>query len=203
MIQEIQAPVRFKSYQPKSVPETALASLIFDLERAVGDEDPMTTAIAVKEALERAIRKDGSFIPERFLRPATDRYARRLIYMGADRRFSLLAMVWDKGQGTPLHDHGGDWCVECVYRGAMRSTNFVLEGERHGLFQFRQKSVAYDIEGQANALVPPLEHHILDNPSESPAVTLHVYAHELTRCNAFLPTDGGYVKKVCTLGYTA
>ena len=84
----------------------------------------------------------------------------------------------------------------------MRSTNFVLDAEQDGLFLFRQKDVTYDVEGQANALVPPLEHHILDNPSDSPAVTLHVYAHELKTCNAFVPIEGGYAKKVCTLGYT-
>jgi predicted metal-dependent enzyme (double-stranded beta helix superfamily) len=190
------------TYQPRSVPESPLAALIFNLERAVAGEDPQTTACAVKDALEVAIRRDGSFIPERFLQPAPNHYARRLIYMGADRRFSLLAMVWDQGQGTPLHDHGGDWCVECVYRGAIRTASYVLDGERDGLYQFRQKDVAYDVEGQANALVPPLDHHILDNPSDFPAVTLHVYANELTLCNAYLPVDGGYSKKICTLGYT-
>jgi predicted metal-dependent enzyme (double-stranded beta helix superfamily) len=180
----------------------ALSSLCLHLEKVVDNSRPLETAIAVKEALEHAVRTGGEIIPAQFLEPARDRYARRLIYMGEGRRFSLLAMVWNPGQGTPLHDHGGAWCVECIYRGSMRSTNYLFEGEREGIYQFRKKCMNFDVQGDASALVPPLDHHVLDNPGDSPSVTLHVYAEELTSCNAFLPRESGYFKKVCTLGYT-
>jgi predicted metal-dependent enzyme (double-stranded beta helix superfamily) len=203
MIEAIERNVDFTGWKPEAVVHEPLARLIYDLERAVGDFDPLTIALGVKKALEDAIRANDDFVPQRFLEPDTDRYARRLIYMGADRRFSLLAMVWGMGQGTPLHDHGGDWCVECVYRGAVKATNYRLEFESDGLCQFSATGTAVDVKGQANALVPPLEHHILENPGDSPAVTLHVYAHELTHCNAYLPVEGGYRRKACKLGYTA
>ncbi len=200
MIQEI--PKQIHRAKRERNAEGALAKLISNLEVAVGNGSPMATAIAVKKALEDSLRNDRNFIPERFLQPAPDRYARRLIYMGIDRRFSLLAMVWKSGQGTPIHDHGGDWCVECIYRGAMRSTIFDALGESDGVHRFAQREVIEDREGQASALVPPLDHHILENVSGETTVTLHVYAHELTQCNAFLPCEGGHTKKVCQLGYT-
>ena len=43
--------------------------------------------------------------------------------------YSVVVMVWDRNQGTPLHDHAGVWCVECVYRGRIRVTSFDLEND--------------------------------------------------------------------------
>jgi predicted amidohydrolase YtcJ len=37
-------------------------------------------------------------------------------------------MVWDRGQGTRLHDHGGNWCVEAVYRGEIEVTSYAVTG---------------------------------------------------------------------------
>jgi predicted metal-dependent enzyme (double-stranded beta helix superfamily) len=179
-----------------------LTALCEALEQVVDNSHPFETAIAVKAAIERAVRQGNALIPQRFMEPVRDRYARRLIYMGKDRRFSLLAMVWDRGQGTPLHDHGGAWCVECIYQGTMRSTSYLLEGEIGGLCRFRKKTVSYDIAGEANVILPPLEHHVFDNPGDVPAVTLHVYENELTSCNAYFPTEGGYIRKLCNLTYT-
>jgi predicted metal-dependent enzyme (double-stranded beta helix superfamily) len=192
-----------RNYRLKTCPETALAALLFKLERLVGDDPPVDTANAVREALMATIRADGSFIPERFLRPSEDCYARRLIYLGADRRFSLLAMVWAPGQRTPLHDHGGQWCVECVYCGEVVGTNYELEAQREDRFYFRKSSELREVEGQSSALVPPFDHHVLENRSDSVAVTLHVYANELRSCNAYVPADGGYVRRHVQLGYTA
>ena len=33
-------------------------------------------------------------------------------------------MVWQPGQQTPIHDHGGVWCVEGVYQGHMHITQY-------------------------------------------------------------------------------
>jgi len=203
MVQELYSP-QVLDYRPKRCPASALARLIFNLEQAVDGRDPLTIANSVKDALMSAIRTDGSFVPERFLTPVAGSYARRLIYMGADRRFSLLAMVWAPGQGTPLHDHGGQWCVECVYRGEVYSRNYEAVSERDGLFHFRERNVVRDVEGQSSALVPPFDHHMLENRSDTPAVTLHVYPNELLTCNAYVPSEGGgYVRRVASLGYTA
>jgi predicted metal-dependent enzyme (double-stranded beta helix superfamily) len=190
------------TYRPKTRPESGLASLIYHLERAVGNEDPTSTANNVREALMNAIATYGSFIPDRFLRPTTHGYARRRIYIGADNRFSLLAMVWAPGQCTPLHDHGGAWCVECVYRGEVQGRTYAHEAVRDGVHYFRETGVARECEGQSSALVPPFDHHILENRSDSVAVTLHVYPNELLACNAYMPRDGGgCICNACTLGY--
>ena len=203
MVQELHSS-QVRRYKVAPCPGTALAGLIYRLERAAELSDPRSIANSVREALTDSIRADASFIPDRFLRPAEDHYARRLIYMGADTRFSLLAMVWAPGETTPLHDHGGQWCVECVYRGEIVGTNYLLEDQRDDKFYFREHSSVREVEGESSALVPPFEHHVLANRSENPAVTLHVYANELLTCNVYEPAeDGGFTRKTSRLGYTA
>jgi predicted metal-dependent enzyme (double-stranded beta helix superfamily) len=119
-------------------------------------------------------------------------------------RYSVVVMVWGTDQGTPLHDHAGSWCVECVYRGRIRVTSFDLESEP-GVepLRFTPESVVFAGVGEAGHLIPPFEYHMIENADRTPSVTIHVYAGELTWCNAFHPLeDGGYRRERRQLTYT-
>jgi predicted metal-dependent enzyme (double-stranded beta helix superfamily) len=173
------------------------------IEQAVTADTASGCCQQVKETLESLIREDHEFLESRFLAPTPDRYARRLLHRDPQGRFSILVMVWDRGQGTPLHDHAGVWCVECVYKGRIRVTSFDLEDQRDGIYRFEQQGEVMAGVGEAGALIPPFEYHTIENVDESPAVTLHVYGGEMTWCHAFLPTeDGGYRKVLRELSYT-
>jgi predicted metal-dependent enzyme (double-stranded beta helix superfamily) len=113
-------------------------------------------------------------------------------------------MVWDRGQGTALHDHGGTWCVECVYQGEIAVTSYSIRGgdAERGVVQFEPERTVVAGIGQAGALIPPFEYHILNNAGESPAVTLHVYGGELTSCHIYEPVEGGYRRRYRELAYT-
>ena len=80
----------------------------------------------MKKVLEDIVQSGGEFVDPPFLKPAPDRYARRLMHRDPRGRYTVLAMVWDVGQGTPLHDHAGTWCVECVYRGRIRVLSYAV-----------------------------------------------------------------------------
>jgi predicted metal-dependent enzyme (double-stranded beta helix superfamily) len=114
-------------------------------------------------------------------------------------------MVWNRGQGTPLHDHAGTWCVECVYRGRIRVTSYSVRGgdPEKGVVRFERETVVMAGVGEAGALIPPFEYHVLENADETPSVTLHVYGGEMTYCHIFEPVEGGYLRKYRELGYTA
>jgi predicted metal-dependent enzyme (double-stranded beta helix superfamily) len=139
-----------------------------------------------------------------FLRPAADKYARRLMHRDPSGRYSVVVMVWGPNQGTPLHDHAGVWCVECVYRGRIRVTSFDLEGDAAlEPLQFTPEAVVFAGKGEAGHLIPPFEYHMIENAETTPSVTLHVYGGELTWCNAFHPIEsGGYRRERRTLSYT-
>jgi len=132
------------------------------------------------------------------------RYARRLLHRDPETRYTMLAMVWGSGQATPLHDHAGIWCVEGVYQGRIRVTSYNVSGgdPERDTVQFHQESVVHAGVGEAGALIPPFEYHVLENALETPAVTLHVYGGELDHCHIFEPVDGGWLRKYRELSYT-
>ncbi len=158
----------------------------------------------VKQALEDAVGSGEAFLAPEFLQTAPDRYARRLVYRAPNNRFTVLAMVWDHGQGTPIHDHAGFWCVECVYRGRIKVVSYDLKNdESEPILNFQPAKTVIAGVGEAGALIPPFDHHTIENEDQTPAVTIHVYGGELTECAIFLPTDSGYRKETRQLCYTA
>ncbi|HEY3217340.1 MAG TPA: cysteine dioxygenase family protein [Candidatus Eisenbacteria bacterium] len=181
-----------------------VVELIRRLDEAVGPPDPHGICQNVKRVLSELVGRRESFLEGPFLAPAPDRYARRLLHRDHEGRYTVVIMVWDRGQGTPLHDHAGMWCVECVYRGRIRVTSFDLEGDAEvGPVQFTPESVVLAGVGEAGHLIPPFEYHQIENPDETPAVTIHVYGGEMTWCHAFFPVEGGgYRREHRSLTYT-
>jgi predicted metal-dependent enzyme (double-stranded beta helix superfamily) len=144
--------------------------------------------------LQKITQEDELELDSRWLEPAKSGYARRLLYQDPDGRYEVRVMVWNRGQGTPLHDHAGLWCVECVYRGRIRVVSFSMEGEdaQSGLFQFQKEREILAGVGDAGALIPPFEYHTISNPTEEPAVTIHVYGGGMNWCHVFEPEKAGY-----------
>ena len=185
-----------------TTPSTKLEELVALLDKAVEEQETKGCCYAVKAALEHIVHSGVDFIEDRFLKPAEGCYARRLLHLDPNGRYSALVMVWDKGQGTSLHDHDNMWCVECVYRGRIKVVSYDFKGETDGIYQFSQETTIYAGPGEAGALIPPFDHHTIENAEETPAVTIHVYGGEMNHCAAFLPVEGGYERVERTLCYT-
>ncbi len=174
-------------------------------DEAMTPHDDAGRCRAVKRVLEETFAAGTDFLEARFLVPNPERYARRLVHRDPENRYTVLAMVWNTGQGTPLHDHAGIWCVECVYAGRIKVTSYNCHGgdPERDLVQFQQETVVHAGVGQAGALIPPFEYHVLENASDQPTVTLHVYGGELDHCHIFEPAEGGWLRKYRELSYTA
>lgn len=183
--------------------QSALSNLISRLDAAVCP-DSEATCERVKIALEEAIADRQDFLAEEFMKPSDGAYARRLVHRDAEGRYSVVAMVWGVGQGTPLHDHAGSWCVECVYRGRIRVVSYSLVSEDGDRLTFREEDQVFAGVGEAGKLIPPFDYHTIENADLGPSVTLHVYGGELTWCHAFMPEgDGVFVRVKKPLTYTA
>jgi len=179
-------------------------ALIRRLDEAVANADANAVCSGVKRVLIETIAAGADFLDPSYLRTAPDRYARRLLHRDPAGRYSVVVMVWDRGQGTPLHDHAGQWCVECVYQGRIRVTSFLLEGDAGaGTARFTPESIVLAGAGEAGHLIPPFEYHVLENAGDVPAVTIHVYSEEMTWCHAFFPEGDGWRREVRQLSYTA
>lgn len=182
-----------------------VCSFLNDLDEAVEIESVEGRCARVKNILEQLFHDGEDLLPPEFLVPDPDKYSRRLLHRDPVGRYSVVIMVWGVGQGTFLHDHAGEWCVECVYRGKIAVTSFDLIGpENADLVQFREEKQIMAGLGEAGALIPPFEYHTISNALlDAPTVTVHVYGHELTWCNVFVPGEGGWTKERRELSYTA
>jgi len=152
------------------------------------------------EAITRALRgvlcdliRDPEIkLPACCYQPEANRYARRELYRSERQRFSVTAMTWGPGQGTPIHDHDGMWCVEGVWHGELEITPFERSGHGTDRFRFEPRGAMNVGPGSAGSLMPPHEYHTIRNTGGSVAVTVHVYSSPMTRCSVFQPTDGGW-----------
>jgi 3-mercaptopropionate dioxygenase len=168
---------------------TTVDPLIEQLRQAASLGDEEAIAQGIKRTLESYIPSEGLRLPERFRRSKPDGYCRRLLYRDLELGFTAVVMTWGPGQRTALHDHSGIWCVEGVLEGEMEVTRYEMMGEvEPGVFRFVGREKLKAAAGEAGALIPPLEHHVLANDQpDAVSLTLHVYGGEMDHCTVFEP----------------
>jgi 3-mercaptopropionate dioxygenase len=174
------------------------ASRLVELvDDAVCAADPDLITERVKNSLCRLIRGAELSMPEFVCQPVSGHYARRLLYRSERHGYSMVAMTWGPGQGTPLHDHAGMWCVEAVCQGAIRVVQYEPLEQQADRYRFGREESVHASVGTAGCLIPPHEYHTIHNASDTdPAVTLHIYGGEMACCNAFEPLGDGWYRKV-------
>ena len=160
-----------------------------------GDEHAVTQAL--RHALCVLIRDPNVRLPDCVYEPIKDHYARREIYRSVEHGYSVVVMAWGPGQGTPVHDHCGLWCVEGVWDGELEITQYELlerEGER---FRFRAAGGMHAGPGSAGSLIPPHEYHTIRNTDPAGvAVSLHIYKAPMECCAMFVPQHGEWFERV-------
>ena len=165
--------------------------LVARLDEAVSRGDQHAVTAALRNCLCAMIRDRDVQLPDCVHDPIVDHYARRELYRSPQRGYSVVAMTWGPGQGTPLHDHSGLWCVEGVWDGELEIVQYELlerDGER---YRFRAAGGIHAGPGSAGSLIPPHEYHTIRNASEDAiAISLHVYQAEMACCTKFQPLNG-------------
>ena len=166
---------------------------------AVGGGSPQAMSAALRSALSQLIRDPEVELPDRVLEPATGHYARRELYRSPAHGYSVVAMTWAPGQGTPLHDHSGLWCVEGVWQGELEITQYELLERAGERFRFRAATGMHAGRGSAGSLIPPHEYHTIRNAqADAIAISLHVYQAPLEACSCFNPQDGEWFLREAT-----
>jgi len=165
--------------------------LVQALDAAVRGPDDATVVARVEQVLTQAIADPSIVLPACVHVPVTDHYARRELYRSARHGYSLIAMTWGPGQGTPLHDHDGLWCVEGVWQGRLHITPHRLLETRGEHCRFQPLPMLTGTCGSASNLIPPDEFHVLRNASaDDIAISVHVYQQPLAHCTVFMPDAG-------------
>src|SRR5262245_18267411 len=105
-------------------------------------------------------------------------YTRNLIFK--NDLFELLAICWDAGQVSQIHNHHNQNCWMTIPVGKLRVQNFhVLEQEESTGYCRLEPTSAFDIHCSMPAEVDPEEpvHQVLNLPEFGErAVSLHIYS---------------------------
>ena len=142
----------------------------------------------LRDGLCRLIRDKAVQLPDCVFEPMQGHYARREIYACAEKGFSVVAMTWAPGQGTPIHDHCGLWCVEGVWQGQLEITRYELEEEAGDRSRFSMHETLVAGTGTAGSLLPPHEYHTIRNPQpDQVSISLHVYQRAMGTCATYEP----------------
>src|SRR3954447_5056592 len=150
------------------VPTEQLARLVSGVRTAVSAHADWTeTAELVAEQLRRAL-------PSPEILSAEQRSGRgsHTLHVEPDGSFSIIGLVWEPGQITPIHDHT-TWCVFGVLQGVEQEELFDAQLQPLG----RSENHAGDVSGFA----PPGDIHRVHNTTEEIAISIHVYGTDVTR----------------------
>jgi cysteine dioxygenase len=124
---------------------------------------------------------------ERYLHWSPQCYTRNLIYK--DQRFEMMAICWEPGQLSRVHNHSGQRCWMTVPIGRLRGQNFAVDeiDEMRGHCRLRETD-SFEINSFEPAKVELEEpiHQILnlDEYAER-AVSVHIYSKPYDRCLSY------------------
>ncbi len=150
----------------------------------------------LRHTLCRLIRDPEVKLPDCVFEPVGDHYARRELYRSDAHGYSVIAMTWGPGQGTPIHDHAGLWCVEGVWYGMLEITPYEMTGQDDNRYRFESRGTMMAGAGSAGSLIPPHEYHTIMNPSDNDlAVSLHIYRGPMTSCSVFRPLQNTWYER--------
>ncbi|MCB1559811.1 MAG: cysteine dioxygenase family protein [Xanthomonadales bacterium] len=163
-------------------------TLVRRLDQAVAQDDVNAITRDLRRSLCELIGDDSVRLPKCVFEPVEGHYARRELYVSEEHGYSVVAMTWGPGQGTPIHDHAGMWCVEGVWSGELEICQYELVDRQDERFNFRAVGALQAGAGSAGSLIPPHEYHTIRNPStDNVAVSLHIYRGCMTCCSMFQP----------------
>ena len=164
---------------------------IHEVDEAVSADCTKEVTDRLRNTLCRMIRDRAVTLPSSVFECCGDHYARRELYQSEKHGYSVVAMTWGPGQGTPVHDHSGLWCVEGVWDGELEIVQYELLERDGDRFHFRAAGGMHAGPGSAGSLIPPHEYHTIRNASDSNvAISLHIYKAPMECCSMFVPREG-------------
>lgn len=114
-------------------------------------------------------------------------YTRNLIFK--NERFEMMAICWNKGQSSKIHNHADQMCWMTVPVGKLRGQNFrAVETDESKGFCKLEETDQFDLSDCLTAKVELEEpiHQILNLPEfDEPAVSLHIYSKPFEKCLAY------------------
>lgn len=144
---------------------TALSERTAGTEKfALGAGEMLTEVLGFEHVLEAAERE-----------PDPDRYRQHVLYVDPAGRFSVVALVWLPGHGTPIHDHVA-WCVAGVLTGREREHRYALNEAA-----LRPTGTLVNGVGEVSVLTSGPDIHRVTCDSAERTISIHVYGADITK----------------------
>jgi predicted metal-dependent enzyme (double-stranded beta helix superfamily) len=106
-----------------------------------------------------------------------ENYRSYVVYTEPDGAFSIVVLVWQPGQVTPIHDHV-TWCVFGVIQGVEHEELFRLDDELGCLVE---AGTTTNRTGDVNGFAPPGDIHRVRNRGDHTAISIHIYGTDVSR----------------------
>jgi cysteine dioxygenase len=124
---------------------------------------------------------------ERYFHWSEKFYTRNLIFK--NERFEIMAVCWNKGQVSKIHNHADQMCWMTVPIGKLRGQNFrAVETDESKNFCRLEETSQFDLSDCLTAKVELEEpiHQILNLPEfDQRAVSLHIYSKPFDKCLSY------------------
>ncbi|MEV5961154.1 cysteine dioxygenase family protein [Kribbella sp. NPDC051952] len=149
-----------------------LTDLIAGVRTAIAQQaDWSGTADLVAAELRRHLPTPDVLTAEQRL-GSPDNYISHRLHVEPDGSFSIIALVWQPGQKTRIHDHV-TWCVFGVIQGV----------EHEDLYDADLRLVGQsdNAVGDVSGFAPPGDIHRVNNTSDTTAISIHIYGTDVTR----------------------
>jgi len=141
--------------------------------------------------LHHAIRPESL---EKYLFYSKGGYTRNLIFKSD--LFEVLAICWETGQFSQVHNHRDQYCWMAVPIGRLKVQNFRVDDRdsSQGICHLTPTG-DYEMDATHPAYVDPLEpvHQVLNLPEyQQRAVSIHVYSKPFDICEVYQREKGTY-----------
>jgi cysteine dioxygenase len=108
-----------------------------------------------------------------------DGYARNCIIKTED--FELILICWNKDDSTPIHGHDDKQCWIYQVKGEMNEVRYE-ECSEENLVESNQMKLT---QGKISYMQDSMGYHMLENPTNEDAMSLHLYMKPVESCQVF------------------
>ena len=154
-----------------------LDELVTAVRAAVAlNTDWRETASHAADALRGHLPSPG-LLPAGLLTGERGTYRSHRLHVEPDGSFSMLAIIWQPGALTRVHDHV-TWCVFGILAGVEYEDLYTLSEDGTALIEAGSNP---NQAGEVTGFAPPGDIHRVRNVSDSSAISLHIYGTDLDR----------------------
>lgn len=158
-------------------PATGLDELVTAVRAAVArDAGWRDTASYVADALRTHLPSPDLLTADQLAGDHGTSRGHRL-HVEPDGSFSMVAIVWQPGALTRIHDHV-TWCVFGVLAGVEHEDLYTLAEDGSTLIEIGNNP---NVTGEVSGFAPPGDIHRVRNVGDSTAISLHIYGTDLDR----------------------